>query len=97
MNQLDDRVRWDQGLAPLVPAAMLGRQAFLQEVARRLGRPSGLPGDVPLDMLQLDPLERYVVLALLGECGVRLDETLASALFTLDDAYEQYALAMVAP
>ena len=95
MNQLDDRVRWDDGLAASRPAAFLGRDAFLGEIARRLGRPHDLPGDVPLDMLELDQVERYLVLLMLADSGVVLDETLASALFTLDDAYEQYALAMV--
>jgi hypothetical protein len=94
MNTLEDRVRWDDGLAPAHPAALLSRDAFLGELARSLRRPQ-LPGDVPLDMLGFDQLERYVVLAFLAGCGVPIDETLASAFFTLDDIYEQYALAMV--
>jgi hypothetical protein len=95
MNRLDDRVQWNEDLVPARPVALLARDAFLGEVARRLGRPGGLPGDVPLDMLGLDHLERYLVLVLLTEFGAHIDETLASVFFTLDDIYEQYALAAV--
>jgi hypothetical protein len=94
MNQLDARVRWEDGLTSRPSPALLGRNAFLGEVARRLRRPA-LPGDVPFEMLGFDYLERYLVLAMLVDFGVAVDETLASALFTLDDVYEQYALAMV--
>jgi hypothetical protein len=95
MTTLDDRVRWEEGIDLTRPTALLGRDAFLAELTRRLGRPVPLPGDVPLDMLGLDALERYLVLRVLVDAGVPIDETLAAALFTLDDAYEQYALAMV--
>jgi hypothetical protein len=80
-----------------VPPAptLLGRGAFRQEVARLTRRPPELPGDVPLDLLGFDNLERYLLIALLATCGVPVTELTASAIFTLDDAYEQYALAMV--
>lgn len=77
------------------PPTLLGRAAFLRQVAHLTRRPGDLPGDVPLDMLGFDALERYLVLALLASSGAPVTEMTASALFTLDDAYEQYALAMV--
>jgi hypothetical protein len=83
------------GAAPVVAPTLLGRTAFFRQVATLTRRPPDLPGDVPFDMLGFDALERYLVLALLSSSGVPVTEMVASALFTLDDAYEQYALAMV--
>jgi hypothetical protein len=95
MNQLDPSVGFDRGPEPMTQAPLLARDAFLSVMAHRLQRPNGLPGDVPFDVLGFDFLERYAVLTFLAEWEVPIDENLAAALLTLDDAYEQYALAMV--
>jgi hypothetical protein len=74
---------------------LLGRAAFLAEVASTVRRPGPLPDDVPLEVLGFDAVERHLLLALLARNGAVLDETAAWALVTLGDAYERYALEAV--